>query len=120
MTFPRIHKISLTVTGLAIAATMALTGLVTTPADAGTRMNEQYYRMSKGKYFNLCNRRNAAIICSKRHISCGCDDGVYLWVWDPGQQGPMVIRMRSPSRIVAGLGGGNDPSGGRGGRGQKP
>lgn len=127
MTSPRQKKSFLIITGLAMAVSVALTGMMAAPAEASTRVNETIFRMSKQKLFNFCNARKAAIHCFRGNVSCGCDDGHYRWVYvRRDNQSPLshVIRSPSPkraSRLMAGDERGSAGGGGRsGGTNGKP
>ncbi len=110
--------------GFALAASIVFTALAITPADASTRVNESYFRMSKAGMLNVCSERNAAVHCPKSVTDCSCDDGRFVWRYrssTAGQQ-PIVIRTPSPKRFSASAFGGEGGlgGGGRGGRGGKP
>ena len=121
MTSTSPRRTILSLTGLTMAAAVALTGLVISPADASTRVNEQVYRMSKSRMLDMCHSQKAQIFCTKTGRSCSCDNGQYVWVFQPpfNQDESHVIRMPSPRRTsMSTLEGGE--RGDRGGRGNRP
>lgn len=117
-------------TALALAASVILSGLVISPAAAGTRVNEANYRMSRSSLFNLCTTRNADIFCTTSNSHCTCDDGKYIWTYyrdRPNRNPNHVTRAPSSRRSivsafggegsgVGGVGGGSSSSSGRGGK----
>ena len=104
-------------TGLALAATVAISGLMINTADASTRVNQQSFNMSKARMLSMCTSQRARIYCSATGVSCGCDNGYYYFSW---QQNNRVLRSPSPTRTSASVLGGGEDGGGRGGRGGKP
>ena len=117
MTILSTHKSPLTMTGLAVAAAVAFSGMMMSGADASTRVNQKILKMSQAQFFNLCKGRRALVLCPDQKVFCNCEDKVYRWIYQvPTRQ---VLRIPSPKRVSSAILEGGDGGGG-GGRGGKP
>lgn len=118
MTIFSTHKSPLTMTGLAVAAAVAFSGMMMSGADASTRVNQKTFKMSQSQFFKLCAGRKAVVQCPTSNVMCNCEDRQFRWVYQPPTR--QVVRMPSPSRVSSAMSLEGGDGGGRGGRGGKP